>query len=60
MSGYAFANADSPAPDFLRMVLELGEMRCLRKPFTPVVLMTVVSECLTESRSRHASIAWQS
>src|SRR5690348_13222718 len=23
MSGYAFANADSPAPDFLRMALEL-------------------------------------
>jgi CheY-like chemotaxis protein len=60
MSGYAFANADSPAPDFLRMALELGELRCLGKPFTPVMLMTVVSECLAEGRSRHASIAWQS
>jgi len=48
MSGYAFANADTPVPDFLRMALELGAMRCLRKPFTPVVLMTVVNECLAE------------
>jgi hypothetical protein len=35
MSEYAFANLDSPAPDFLRMTLELGAVRCLRKPFTP-------------------------
>ena len=59
MSGYAFANADSPAPDFLRMALELGATRCLRKPFTPVTLMTVIDECLAESRSRHAGIAHQ-
>jgi CheY-like chemotaxis protein len=59
MSGYAFANADSPAPDFLRMALEFGATRCLRKPFTPVALMTVINECLTESRSRRAGVAWQ-
>jgi len=59
MSGYAFANSDSPAPDFLRMALELGATRCLRKPFTPVALMTVINECLAESRSRRAGIAWQ-
>jgi len=59
MSGYAFANADSPAPDFLRMALELGATRCLRKPFTPVALMTVINECLAESRSRRAGITWQ-
>lgn len=59
MSGYAFANADSPAPDFLRMALQLGATRCLRKPFTPVALMTVIKECLAESRLRHAGIAWQ-
>lgn len=35
MSGYAFANVNSPAPDFLRMALELGAARCLRKPFAP-------------------------
>jgi CheY-like chemotaxis protein len=55
MSGYAFANLDSPAPDFLRMALELGATRCLRKPFTPVALVTVINECMTEARSRLAS-----
>jgi DNA-binding response OmpR family regulator len=51
MSGYAFANLDSPAPDFLRMALELGAARCLRKPFTPTVLLTIINECLAERRS---------
>jgi CheY-like chemotaxis protein len=59
MSGYAFANADSPAPDFLRMALDLGATRCLRKPFTPVALMTVINECLAEGRSHHAGVARQ-
>jgi CheY-like chemotaxis protein len=54
MSGYAFANLDSPAPDFLRMALELGAARCLRKPFAPAALLTVVNECLAEARSRFA------
>jgi CheY-like chemotaxis protein len=57
MSGYAFANAD--APDFLRMALEFGATRCLRKPFTSIALMTVINECLAESRSRHGGIARQ-
>ena len=52
MSGYAFANLNSPAPDFLRMALELGASRCLRKPFTPVALLTVINECLSEVQSR--------
>jgi DNA-binding response OmpR family regulator len=51
MSGYAFANLDSPAPDFLRMALELGAARCLRKPFTPTVLLMIINECLAERRS---------
>src|SRR5213595_3412578 len=54
MSGYAFANLDSPAPDFLRMALELGAARCLRKPFTPAALLTVINECLAEARARYA------
>src|SRR5437773_3437282 len=54
MSGYAFANLDSPAPDFLRMALELGAARCLRKPFTPAALLTLISECLADARSRVA------
>ena len=54
MSGYAFANLDSPAPDFLRMALELGAARCLRKPFTPAALLTVINECLADAKSRVA------
>ena len=54
MSGYAFANLDSPAPDFLRMALELGATRCLRKPFTPATLLTLINECLDEARARYA------
>ena len=54
MSGYAFANLDSPAPDFLRMALELGAARCLRKPFTPAALLTIIDECLAEARGRYA------
>ena len=56
MSGYAFANLNTPAPDFLRMALELGASRCLRKPFTPGALLTVINECLAETRSRFPSI----
>jgi CheY-like chemotaxis protein len=56
MSGYAFANLDSLAPDFLRMTLELGASRCLRKPFTPAALMKVINECLAEAPSRLAVV----
>jgi CheY-like chemotaxis protein len=55
MSGYAFANLDTPAPDFLRMALELGATRCLRKPFAPAALLTVINECLADARSRFAA-----
>ena len=48
MSGYVFANTER-APDFLRMTLELGAARCLRKPFAPNALLTTVNECLTNS-----------
>lgn len=54
MSGYAFADLNSPAPDFLRMALELGASRCLRKPFTPDALLAAVKDCLAE---RHAAAA---
>ena len=56
MSGYAFANLNSPAPDFLRMALELGASRCLRKPFTPAALLTVINECLAEAQSSVSSV----
>jgi DNA-binding response OmpR family regulator len=57
MSGYAFANLDTPAPDFLRMALELGATRCLRKPFAPAALLAVINECLAEAQSRFAPTA---
>ena len=50
MSGYAFANADPESPDFLRMTLELGATRCLRKPFTPQALLAAVNDCLNKSK----------
>jgi CheY-like chemotaxis protein len=49
MSGYAFVATASPSPDFLRMALELGATCCLRKPFTPEALLSVVNECLTKA-----------
>ena len=57
ISGYAFADLDSPAPDFLKMTLDLGASRCLRKPFTPVALVAVINECLADARSARAGTA---
>jgi len=50
MSGYAFANADATSPGFLRMTLELGATRCLRKPFTPAALLAAVNDCLNKPK----------
>jgi CheY-like chemotaxis protein len=50
ISGYAFASTQAAAPDFLRMTLELGATRCLRKPFKPSELLAIVEQCLGESR----------
>jgi CheY-like chemotaxis protein len=49
ISGYVFAEQRVPAPDFLSMALELGATRCLRKPFTPKTLLTVIDMCLQPS-----------
>jgi CheY-like chemotaxis protein len=57
MSGYAFANLHAPAPDFLRMALELGASRCLRKPFTPAALLTVINECLADPQPNAPGLA---
>jgi len=51
ISGYVFAEQRMPAPDFLRMALELGATRCLRKPFTPKTLLAVIDTCLAESKN---------
>lgn len=52
ISGYVFAEQRMPAPDFLNMALELGATRCLRKPFTPTTLLSVIDMCLQESDAR--------
>jgi CheY-like chemotaxis protein len=51
ISGYVFAEQRAPAPDFLSMALSLGATRCLRKPFTPSMLLSVINACLIESES---------
>ena len=56
MSGYAFADLNSPAPDFLRMALELGAARCLRKPFTPAALLAAVKDSLAEPHAAAARL----
>jgi CheY-like chemotaxis protein len=55
ISGYVFAEQRKPAPDFLSMALGLGATRCLRKPFTPSTLLTVIEVCLLESASQGIS-----
>ncbi len=49
ISGYAFSGLEQASPDFLRMALRLGATRCLRKPFRPATLLSVIDECLSEA-----------
>jgi len=46
ISGYAFRDTSGPAPDFLRMAVDLGATACLRKPFTSTELADAVRACL--------------
>jgi CheY-like chemotaxis protein len=57
ISGYVFAQSRAPAPDFLRMALDLGATRCLRKPFTPAALYTAIDASLSEQADRLANVA---
>jgi CheY-like chemotaxis protein len=57
ISGYVFAENRMPAPDFLSMALDLGASRCLRKPFTPTTLLTVIYTCLSEARAQRKNVA---
>jgi CheY-like chemotaxis protein len=54
ISGYAFAQHATPAPDFLRMAIELGATRCLRKPFSPAALIAAVTDSLADISWRRA------
>jgi CheY-like chemotaxis protein len=51
MSGYAFRDANGPAPDFFRMAIDLGATACLRKPFTPAQLLHALQVCTTPGAS---------
>jgi CheY-like chemotaxis protein len=57
ISGYAFSNPESSSPDFLRMALRLGATRCLRKPFRPTTLLSVIDECLLEAEPHRKYVA---
>ena len=53
ISGYAFSG-EASSPDFLRMALKLGATRCLRKPFRPTTLLSVIDECLSPQVCRYS------
>jgi CheY-like chemotaxis protein len=58
ISGFAFAsNLEASSPDFLRMALKLGATRCLRKPFRPTTLLSVIDECLAEADPHRKYVA---
>jgi CheY-like chemotaxis protein len=58
ISGFAFAsNLEASSPDFLRMALKLGATRCLRKPFRPTTLLSVIDECLAEAEPHRKYVA---
>jgi CheY-like chemotaxis protein len=48
ISGLMFRDHHAPAPDFLRMALNLGAAYCLRKPFKPTDLTAAIEHCLSE------------
>jgi len=56
ISGYAFSGKAS-SPDFLRMALKLGATRCLRKPFRPTTLLSVIDQCLSEAEPHRRYVA---
>jgi DNA-binding NtrC family response regulator len=57
ISGYAFSGLEASSPDFLRMALRLGATRCLRKPFRPTTLLSVIDECLSEAEPHRRYVA---
>lgn len=52
ISGCAFAEVETSAPEFIRLATRLGATRCLRKPFTPAALLMTVNECLALAEPR--------
>jgi CheY-like chemotaxis protein len=54
VSDYVFRDASEPAPDFLRMAVDLGAVACLRKPFTSAQLLDAVQACQIAADSKVA------
>jgi CheY-like chemotaxis protein len=57
ISGSAFPDSDTSAPDFLTVATRLGATRCLRKPFKPGTLLTVIDQCLSEAEPHRRHVA---
>ena len=49
ISGYAFSGPETDNLACLKMALGLGATRCLRKPFRPATLLSVIDECLSQA-----------
>jgi CheY-like chemotaxis protein len=49
ISGHAFADTEISAPEFVRLATRLGAARCLRKPFKPATLLSVIDQCLADA-----------
>lgn len=50
MTGCAFGNSNSPAPNFLGMATKLGATCCLHKPIRPLQLLAALDACLMVSQ----------
>ncbi|WP_436216470.1 response regulator [Bradyrhizobium sp. LjRoot220] len=57
ISGYAFSGPETENLACLKMALSLGATRCLRKPFRPVTLLSVIDECLSEAEPHRRYVA---
>jgi CheY-like chemotaxis protein len=49
ISGYAFSGPETDNLACLKMAVGLGATRCLRKPFRPATLLSVIDECLAQA-----------
>lgn len=52
ISGYAFCGPETDSLACLKMAVSLGATRCLRKPFRPATLLSLIDECLSEAEPR--------
>jgi CheY-like chemotaxis protein len=57
ISGSAFSGPETSGPDFLHLALRLGAARCLRKPFKPATLLSLIDECLSEAEPHRKCVA---